>query len=95
MHGRHLYRITEGLRWAGVSGGHLVQLTEGHPEQVVQDHSQVPFEYLYGRRAYNLSGHPVLMFSHSPSNRVSPGVHSAPSMFQFVSIASRPVPERH
>lgn len=40
--------ITEGLRWAGTSGAHLVQpvLQQGHPQQVVQDHVQVHCENL-------------------------------------------------
>lgn len=35
------------------------------------------------------------MFSHSPSNGVSPGVHTAPSVFQFVSTGSGHIPGHH
>ena len=52
-------RVTEGLRWEGTSGGHLVQpplLKQGHLQPVDQDRVQTACEYLQGWRLYSLSG---------------------------------------
>ena len=63
-------------------------LKQGHVEGVAQDCVQMAFEYLQGWRLHNLSGQPVPVLSHPHSEKVFPGVHREPPVFQFVPIAS-------
>jgi len=45
---------------------------QGHLEQVVQDHIQLPFEYLPGWRLHNLSGQLVPLLGHPHGKNVIP-----------------------
>jgi len=81
----------EWLRLEGISGGHLVQPLPAQarlPRANCQDCVQMTFEYLQGWKLHNLLGQLVPMPSHPHSEKVFPDIHTAGTVFQFVSIAS-------
>ena len=83
-------RITEWAGLGGTSEDHLVQppAKQDSLEHIVQDGSQVGFEYLQRRRHHSLSGQPIPVLCHPHSTEVPP--HSEPEcpVLQFVPTAS-------
>jgi len=67
-------------------------LKQGQLQPIAQDHLQVAFGYLQGWRLHHLSGQPMPVLSHPHFEEVFPGALMEPAVFQFVPVASGPVP---
>jgi len=68
-------------------------LRKSHPEQAAQDHVQMAFQYLQGRKHHSLYGQPVPLIRHHHIRKVFSDVQREPPVFQFVPVASDPVTE--
>lgn len=51
--------MVEVVRGILKSSSHTLLLKQGQPEQIAQDHVQLGFQYLQGRRLHSFSGKPV------------------------------------
>jgi len=88
------HRTTEVGRDFWRSSGQAM-FTQGHLEAFDQDHVQKSLEYFQGWRLHNLSGQPVMVFSHSHNKKVFTHTQMEPPVFQFVSIYSGAVTGHH
>jgi len=66
-------------------------LRQGHPELAAQDHVQMAFEHLQGRRLHHLPGQPVPVLGPPHSDKVFADVQREPPGYRFVPVASGPV----
>ena len=68
-------------------GGHVVH-TPAQARPLAQDHVQMAFEYLQGRRLHNHPEQPAPVLRHPHTKKAFPDGQREPPVLQFVPIAS-------